>query len=77
MGASRPRADAEFVAAVEDVLEGSHRPFDPTRAQVNLDEAAKPLLSQVRAPLPMRPGRPERVDGEVRPRGHGGAVPGL
>ena len=45
-----------------DVLEVYHRPYDPARPQVNLDEAAKQLLAEVRAPLPMRPGSPERVD---------------
>lgn len=49
---------------MEDVLEVYHRPYDPARPQVNLDEAAKQLLAEVREPLPMRPGSPERVDNE-------------
>lgn len=49
---------------MEDVLEVYHRPFDPVRPLVCLDEAAKQLLGEVRAPLPMQPGQPERVDGE-------------
>ena len=49
---------------MEDVLEVYCRPHDPARPQVNLDEAAKQLLSEVRAPLPLRPGSPERVDNE-------------
>ncbi len=54
---------------MEDVLEGYHRPYDPARPQVNLDEAAKQLLGEVRAPLPLRPGSPERVDGEYTRHG--------
>ena len=46
-----------------------HRPFDQARPQVCFDEAAKQLLSEVRAPLPMRPGCPERVDNEYTREG--------
>ena len=68
-----PKANAEFVAAIEDVREVYHRPFDPTRPQVCLDEASKQLLADVRAPLPIKPGEPERVDGEYTR--HGTAAP--
>ena len=54
---------------MEDVLEVYHRPYDPTRPQVNLDEAAKQLLAEVRAPLPLRPGSPGRVDNEYTREG--------
>ena len=54
---------------MEDVLAVYHRPYDPLRAQVNLDEAAKQLLGEVRAPLPMRPGSPQRVDNEYTREG--------
>lgn len=64
-----PKANAEFVAAMEDVLEVYERPFDPARPLIALDEAAKPLLADVRPPLPMRPGDPERVDYEYRREG--------
>ena len=64
-----PKANAEFVAAMEDTLEVYHRPFDPARPQVCLDEASKQLLSDVREPLPIEPGQPERVDGEYTRHG--------
>ena len=64
-----PEANAEFVAALEDVLEVSHRPHDPARPPVCFDEAAKQLLADVRAPLPMRPGCPERQDSEYQREG--------
>ena len=54
---------------MEDVLEVYHRPHDPARPLVCLDEAAKQLLGEVRAPLPMQPGQPERVDGEYTREG--------
>jgi len=64
-----PAQDARFVAAMEDVLEVYARPHDPKRPVVCLDEAAKQLLSEVRAPLPTRPGVPERFDNEYERRG--------
>ena len=54
---------------MEDVLEVYHRPFDPARPQVCLDEASKQLLGEVRAPLPIAPGQVERVDGEYMRHG--------
>ena len=59
-----PVHDCEFVAAMEDVLEVYHRPYDPRYPQVNLDEMSKQLVGEVRPPLPMRPGDVERCDGE-------------
>jgi hypothetical protein len=59
-----PEADAEFVAAREDVLDVSHRPFDPERPLVGLDEASQPLIGEVAEPGPAEPGQPERIDSE-------------
>src|SRR5262249_16040804 len=47
-----PEADAEFVAAMEDVLEVYHRPYDEKRPLVALDEASKQLVGEVVQPLP-------------------------
>ncbi len=49
---------------MEDVLEVYHRPFDPERPVVCLDEASKQLIGETRLPLPAEPGRPERFDYE-------------
>ena len=49
---------------MEDVLEVYARPYNPQCPQVCLDEAAKQILSDVRTPLPMKPGQPVRVDNE-------------
>ena len=54
---------------MEDTLEVYHRPYDPARPQVCLDEASKQLLSEVREPLPSKPGQVERVDGEYTRHG--------
>ena len=64
-----PEANAEFVCAMEDVLEVYHRPFDPKRPVACLDEASKQLVSETRAPIPAKPGRPERVDYEYERHG--------
>ena len=49
---------------MEDVLEVYHRPFDPRRPLVCLDEASKQLIGEVAEPVPAAPGRPERIDYE-------------
>jgi DDE superfamily endonuclease len=59
-----PKADAEFVAAMEDVLEVYHRPYDETRPLVCLDEASKQLVTQTRTPIEAEPGQPLREDYE-------------
>jgi hypothetical protein len=56
------KPSAGFVCAMEDVLDVYHRPYDPHRPQVCMDETSKQLVGEVRAPLPPRPGRPERFD---------------
>jgi hypothetical protein len=59
-----PKAEAGFVAAMEDVLDVYHRPYDPERPLVCLDEASKQLAGEVIAPVPAEPGQPERYDYE-------------
>lgn len=59
-----PEHNAAFVHAMEDVLEVYHRPYDPTRPQVCLDETSKQLLEHTRVPIAASPGRVARVDDE-------------
>lgn len=59
-----PQTNAEFVCAMEDVLEVYTRPHDPARPVVCLDELSKQLVAETRVPLPAEPGQPERVDYE-------------
>jgi hypothetical protein len=64
-----PEANAEFVAAMEDVLDVYHRPYDTRRPLVCLDEASKQLVGEVILPIPAGPGRPERFDYEYARNG--------
>jgi DDE superfamily endonuclease len=54
---------------MEDVLDLYHRPFNPRRPLVCIDELPKQLVSETRAPLPPRPGQPARYDYEYRREG--------
>lgn len=56
---------------MEDVLEVYTRPYDPERPQVCMDETTKQLLEEIRDPLPIQPGQPQRVDYEYRRQGVG------
>ena len=64
-----PEANAEFVWHMEDVLDVYHRPHDPLRPVVCLDETSRQLLAEVRDPLPAAPGRPARHDPEYARNG--------
>jgi len=59
-----PTADPDFVWHMEDVLDVYHRPFDPLRPVVCLDETSRQLLGEVRPPLSAAPGRPAQHDPE-------------
>jgi DDE superfamily endonuclease len=64
-----PKANADFVWRMEDVLDVYTRPYDPRRPQVCLDEAGKQLLADARPPLPCIPGHPAREDYEYARQG--------
>ena len=59
-----PKADAEFVFRMEDVLELYRLPYDPRYPVVCMDEASKQLIGEVRIPLPVAEGQPVRYDSE-------------
>ena len=59
-----PEQDAEFVCAMEDVLDVYHRPYDEKRPLIALDESSKQLIGETVQPLPAEPGQPERFDYE-------------
>jgi hypothetical protein len=54
---------------MEDVLEVYHRPHDPDRPVVCLDETSKQLIVETRVPIPARPGQPKRYDYEYQRNG--------
>lgn len=60
---------AEFVAAMEDILEVYHRPYDPQRPMVCMDECSKQLIGEVRTPLLPKPGQVAKYDSEYERRG--------
>jgi transposase len=64
-----PKANADLVCAMENVLEVYCRPYDPRFPVLGVDEAGKQLLADVRPPLPVAPGQPQRVDSEYQRRG--------
>jgi hypothetical protein len=64
-----PQANAEFVCAMEDVLEVYTRPYDPRRPQVCLDETSKQLVVETREPIPATLGQPMRFDYEYERKG--------
>lgn len=49
---------------MEDVLNVYHRPYDPQRPLVCLDETSKTLHAEAREPEPVAPGKPAREDYE-------------
>src|ERR1700733_5027488 len=59
-----PKANAEFVWRMEDVLEVYKRPFDPLFPVVCMDETSKQLVGESRPPEPLRPGKVKRQDAE-------------
>lgn len=59
-----PKADAEFVCHMEDVLATYALPYDPEIPVVCMDEASKQLIGEVSMPLPTRPGQPKCEDYE-------------
>jgi transposase len=57
-----PKANAAFVAAMEDVLDVYARPYDPRRPLVCFDESNKEQHIEVITPLPIKEGEPERFE---------------
>jgi hypothetical protein len=64
-----PEQSAEFVCAMETVLEVYCRPYDPDFPVVCMDETSKQLVGETRLPLPPLPGQPQRYDYEYERHG--------
>jgi hypothetical protein len=54
---------------MEDVLDVYHRPHDPDRPVVCLDETSKQLIAETRVPITAQPGQPARYDYEYQRNG--------
>jgi hypothetical protein len=59
-----PEANADFVCAMEDILDVSKRSYDASYPLVCMDEVNTQLLKDVRRPLPVESGQPPRQDYE-------------
>lgn len=63
------KANAEFVCAMEDILDVYKLPHDPKKPLVCMDESSKQQVKEVRVPIPMKEGQPERYDNEYERNG--------
>lgn len=59
-----PECDAEFVCAMENVLEVYKRPLDVSHPVICFDEKSKQLVDEIAVPVPSAPGRVECHDYE-------------
>lgn len=64
-----PTASPAFVAAMEDVLEVYHRPYDPDYPVICMDESSKQLIEDTYTPLPAKVGMVAKTDHEYRRHG--------
>jgi len=64
-----PKADAEFTAGMEDVLETYERPYDPHCPVLCMDEQPVQLLKETRTPIPATAEHGKRVDYEYERAG--------
>jgi DDE superfamily endonuclease len=64
-----PKADAEFVWRMEDVIQTYLLPYDPENPVVCFDETFLQLFGEVRPAQPCRRGAPARVDYEYERKG--------
>ena len=64
-----PQGSAQFVCAMEDVLEVYHRDYGEGEVLVCLDETSKQLVAETRQSRPAIPGHPLAYDHEYRRNG--------
>ena len=64
-----PQGSAEFVCAMEDVLEVYHRSYEDKEVLVCLDETSKQLVGETRQSRPPRPGSVMAYDYEYQRQG--------
>jgi hypothetical protein len=64
-----PKQNAEFVAAMEAVIDVYETPYDPEVPVLAMDEQPVQLLKETRAPIPATKTHPRRVDYEYERAG--------
>jgi transposase len=66
-----PNGSAEFVDAMERILDTYKMEPDPLRPLVCMDESSKQLVGEVRTPIPLAPGVTRKYDTEYERKGTG------
>ncbi len=61
-----PQRNADFAAAMEQVLDVYRRPYDKALPVVCMDETPRQLIRETRMPIPAEPGQPARHDYEYQ-----------
>jgi len=61
--------NAAFVCAMEDILDTYKLPHDPRKPLVCMDESSRQQVKEVRSPIPMKAGQPQRYDTEYERNG--------
>jgi hypothetical protein len=64
-----PEADAEFVAAMEAVLDTYEKPYDPDHPVLCMDEQPVQLIKEARQPIPATKSHAQRIDYEYERAG--------
>lgn len=64
-----PKENADFVCAMEDILDVYQRTYAEDEVLVCMDETSKQQVKETRIPLPMEAGSPERFDYEYERNG--------
>src|SRR4051812_16345748 len=64
-----PKADAEFVAGMEEVLDTYEKPYDAEYPVLCMDEQPRQLSRETRTSLPATKHHPRRVDYEYERAG--------
>jgi len=64
-----PEENADFVCAMEEILDLYHQPYNKKEPVVCFDESSKQLIAEKRKALPMKTGEPRRYDTEYKRKG--------
>jgi len=64
-----PKENADFVCAMEDILEVYQRRYKEDEVLVCVDESSKQCVKETRMPLAAEPGKPQRFDYEYERNG--------
>lgn len=64
-----PKANAEFVYHMEDILDLYTQPYDPKRPVICMDETNRQLTSEVKVPIKVKPGHPAKYDTHYKREG--------